>query len=113
MNPDDERAAFWQAVHTVDDRVTALEATVTTRNEMMRESILSAVREAMPKNLVSDGEHEFLRMLMEREKRKAQFQQKIIEGTAIWAVPSLIGGALWVIWKLFVGWASAKGLWKE
>jgi CHASE3 domain sensor protein len=113
MSPDDEREAFWKALHLNSDRITELEAVVNTRNEMMRESIQSAVRDAMPKTLVSDYEHAFLRMLMEREERSAKFQQRVIDSSVVWAVPTLLGGILWILWKLVSAWLSARGLWKE
>ena len=62
MNPEDERDKVWRALHTNSDRITELEATVNTRNEMMRESILSAVREAMPSSLMSDDEHRWVKL---------------------------------------------------
>ena len=43
MNPDDERAAFWKAVHTVDDRVTDLKARIEERDSMTLEMIQTAV----------------------------------------------------------------------
>jgi len=111
MNPDDERAAFWRAVHTVDDRVTSLEAIVNTRNELMRDSIKEAVAEAMPKALISDDEHAFVRMLMEREAERSAFRKKIIDSSVAWAVPLLLGGVLWVVWTLLKEYMLAHGVW--
>lgn len=108
MNPDDERAAFWQAVHTVDDRVTALEATVNTRNEMMRETIQAAVREAMPSAILSDEQHRWVQLAIEREAQRAAFRRKVIESSAIWAVPFVILAVL----AVFREYAIAHGMWR-
>lgn len=113
VNPEDEREAFWKAVGVVDDRVSELTGRFEERESMTLEMIQRAVREAMPKTLVSEGEHEFLRMLMAREERRAKFQQKIIDSSVVWAVPALLGGSLWVLWKLVASWLSAHGLWKD
>jgi hypothetical protein len=106
MNPDDERESFWKAVHTVDDRVTALEATVRTRNELMSETIHAAVREAMPTALLSDDEHQFLKNLIVIQSQRVAFRRKIIEGAALWSVLGLIAWALLVLKEYIVnhGW---------
>jgi hypothetical protein len=52
-------------------------------------------------------------MLMEREERSAKFQQRVIDSSVVWAVPTLLGGILWILWKLVSAWLSARGLWKE
>lgn len=108
MNPEDERAAFWQAVHAVDDRVTALEATVSTRHEMMRESIHSAVREAMPLRLPTEKQMQYIDMAIEREAERAAFRKKVIESSAIWAIPLMIIAVL----AVFREYAIAHGMWR-
>lgn len=109
MKPEDEREAFWAAVHTVDDRVTALEATVTTRNEMMREAIQNAVREAMPTALLSDDEHRWVRMAIQREAQMATFRRAVIEKTFIGLVWAGIVG-LWIVVREY---AIAHGVWRN
>lgn len=108
MNPDDERAAFWQAVHTVDDRVTALEATVNTRNEVLRDSILSAVREAMPTALLSDDEHRWVKLAIQREAESAAFRRAVIEKSFIGLVWAGIVGLGLIIRE----YAIAHGMWR-
>lgn len=108
VNPQDERESFWKAVHTVDDRVTALESVVNTRNEMMREAIQSAVREAMPTALLSDDEHTWVRMAIQREAQMASFRRAVIEKTLlglIWA--GIVGLAL-----MLREYAIAHGMWR-
>lgn len=108
MNPDDEREAFWKAIHTVDDRVTELKAVVDTRNEMMRDNIHEAVRSAMPTSLMSDDEHRWLKMAIEREAQRAAFRRKVIESSAIWAVPLILLAVL----AVFREYAIAHGMWR-
>ncbi len=108
MNPEDERDKVWRALHTNSDRITELEATVNTRNEMMRESILSAVREAMPSSLMSDDEHRWVKLAIEKEAQSIAFRKKVIEHTTtglVWA--GIVG-----IGIVFREWAVAHGLWR-
>ena len=112
MDTHDERAKLWQAVGTVDDRVSGLEAIVNARTEMMRDSIQAAVREAMPTSLMSDEEYRWVKMAIKRESDKAEFRKKIIESTAIWAIPVLIGSGLVMFGKPVVEYMVAHGMWK-
>lgn len=108
MNQTDERESFWKAVHTVDDRVTALEATVRTRNEMMSDTIKDAVREVMPSALLSDDEHRWVKLAIQREAQMVAFRRAVIEKTLIgltWAGIVAVG----VILREF---AIAHGLWR-
>lgn len=109
MKPEDEREAFWKAVGTVDDRVTALEAVVSTRNEMMRETILAAVKEAMPTALLSDDEHRWVRMAIQREAQMIAFRRAVIEKTFIGLVWAGIVGAGIIIRE----YAIAHGMWRS
>jgi len=106
MSPEDERAAFWKAVHTVDDRVTSLEAVLNTRQEQMREAIQAAVREAMPTALLSDDQHRWVTMSIEREAQRVLFRRKVIERAAIWAIPITILGILKIFYEYILnhGW---------
>jgi hypothetical protein len=106
MSPEDERAAFWKAVGTVDDRVTELKAVVDTRNEMMREYILKAVKDAMPSALLSDDQHRWVVMSIEREAQRMLFRRKVLESAAIWAIPIVILSVLKVFYEYVVnhGW---------
>ena len=108
MNPDDERAAFWKAVHTVDDRVTALESAMSTRNELMRDTIQAAVREAMPTALLSDDEHRWVQLAIRREAQMIDFRRAVIEKSLtglIWA--AIVAGGL-----ILREYAIAHGMWR-
>ena len=112
MSPDDEREAFWKAIHTVDDRVTELKAVVDTRNETMREAIKDAVREAMPRALLSDDQHAFVVMAMKREEQRAQYRQKVIDSATLWAIPTALGLIGFALWTLLKEYLVAHGLWR-
>ena len=108
MNPEDERDKVWRALHATSDRITELEATVSTRNEMMRESILSAVREAMPSSLLSDDEHRWVKLAIEKEAQSIAYRKKVIEHTTTGLVWAAIVGLGYMVRE----WAVAHGLWK-
>lgn len=108
MNAEAEREAFWKALHMTSDRITELEAVVHTRNEMMRDSILSAVREAMPSSLLSDDEHRWVKLAIEKEAQSIAYRKKVIEHTTTGLVWAAIVGAGIIVRE----WAVAHGLWK-
>lgn len=112
MSPEDERERFWKALQVNSDRITELEAVVTTRNEMMRETITQAVQSAMPTALLNDAEHEFVQMLFDEWKDRKEYwrsvKRKIVESAAIWAIPIVIG-ALFIMAREY---AIAHGMWK-
>lgn len=108
MNPDDERAAFWAAVHTVDDRVTDLKARIEERDSMTLEMIQTAVREAMPRPMMTEHEHAWVKLAIERQAQSIAFRRQVIE-------KSLTG----LIWAGIVGlglivreYAIAHGMWR-
>lgn len=108
MTPDDERAAFWKALHTVDDRVTALEAVVNTRNDLMRESIQAAVKEAMPKSLLSDEEHRWVQLAIERQVQMIAFRRAVIEKTLL----GLIWAGIIAAGLVVKDYAVSHGMWR-
>jgi hypothetical protein len=108
MEPSDEREIFWTAINTNSDRITELEAIVTARNEMTRDNILSAVREAMPSAMLSDDEHRWVQMAIHAEAQRIAFRRAVIE-------KSLLG----LIWVGIIGvgivvreYAIAHGMWR-
>lgn len=108
MSPDDEREAFWKALHLNSDRITELEAVVNTRNEMMRESIQSAVREAMPSTLLSEDEHRWVKLAIQAQAERAALRRAVIEKSLlglIWA--GVIGAGL-----IIREYAVAHGMWR-
>ena len=108
MSVEAERETFWKALHMNSDRITELEAIVNTRNEMMRESILSAVREAMPSSLLSDDEHRWVKLAIEREAQSIRFRSAVIQHTTTGLVWAAIVGVGFIVRE----WAVARGLWK-
>ena len=105
---DDERASLWQAVHTVDDRVTDLRARFEEREDMTLEMVKTAVRDAMPTALLSEDEHRWVQMAIKAEAQRADFRRAVIE-------KSLLG----LIWAAIIGigvivreYAVAHGMWK-
>ena len=108
MNPDDERAAFWAAVHTVDDRVTDLKARFEERDNMTLEMITRAVHDAIPRPLLTEEEHGWLQLAIKRQAQSIAFRRSVIE-------KSLLG----LIWAGIVGvglvvreYAIAHGMWR-
>lgn len=100
--------AIWKALHVNSDRITELEGIVSTRNELMRDAIKSAVQDAMPKALLSDDEHTWVRMAIQREAQMASFRRAVIEKTMlglIWA--GIVGLAL-----MLREYAIAHGMWR-
>lgn len=109
MKPEDEREAFWQAINVTSDRVTELEAVMNTRNEMMRDAIQSAVRDAMPTALLSDDEHRWVRLAIQREAQSAEFRRAVIEKTFIGLIWAGIVGLGIVVRE----YAIAHGMWRQ
>ena len=108
MNPDDERAAFWTAVHTVDDRVTDLKARFEERDSMTLEMIKRAVQEAMPRPMLTAEEHGWIQLAIERQAQSIAFRRSVIEKSLlglIWA--GIVGGGLVVR-----EYAIAPGMWR-
>ena len=108
MKPEDERDAFWSAVHTVDDRVTDLKARFEERDSMTLEMIRDAVRDAMPRALMTDDEHMWVKMAIRREAQIAAFRTAVIEKSLIglaWAGIVLLG-------FMVREYAIAHGMWK-
>lgn len=108
LNPTDERAAFWSAVHTIDDRVTDLKARFEERDSMTLEMIQSAVRQAMPSALLSEDEHAWVKLAIRRQAQMISFRQAVIEKTLIGLVWAGILGLGLVLRE----YAIAHGIWK-
>lgn len=108
MNPDDERAAFWQAVHTVGDRVTDLKARFDERDNMTLEMIEMAVRAAMPKALLTDEEHGWVKLAIQREVQMIAFRRAVIEKTLI----GLVWAGILGIGIMIGEYAITHGMWK-
>jgi len=108
MEPEKERDAVWKALSVNSDRITELEAIVSTRSEMTRETILSAVREAMPSAMLSDDEHRWVQLAIQREAQMIAFRRAVIEKTftgLVWA--GLVAAGL-----VIREYAIAHGMWR-
>lgn len=108
MNPDDERAAFWSAVHTVDDRVTRLEAKCEERGEMTKDSIMQAVREAMPRAVLTEEQHRWVELAIQAQAERAALRKAIIEKSLLGLVWATIAGLVVMARE----YAIAHGMWK-
>lgn len=107
-NANDEREAFWKAVHTVDDRVTDLKARLEERDSMTLEMIQSAVRQAMPSSLMSEDEHAWVKLAIKREAQMISFRQAVIEKTLI----GLVWAGIVALGLVIREYAIAHGMWR-
>ena len=108
MGSTEEADRFWKALDVTADRLTELEAVMKTRNEHMRESILSAVKEAMPSALLSEEEHTWVKMAIQKEAQSIALRRAIIEKS--------LAGLVWagiVAFALVIReYAIAHGMWR-
>lgn len=109
ISPEEEqRAEFWRAVRHVTERVTAVESTVEQRAHIMRDTIHEAVKDAMPRALLTDKQHQWVELAIEREAQSIRLRRAIIEKTLhglVWAAIVGIGFAV-------REYAIAHGMWK-
>lgn len=112
MEPSAELEKIWTALGHNADRITELEVVVSTRNEMLRETVKSAVQDAMPKALLNDEQHEYVALAFQQWKDRAAFHKKIIESTAIWAIPMIILLLAAGAWEGIKAYGIAHGMWK-
>ena len=108
MNPDDEREAFWKAVHTVDDRVTRLEGRFDERADMTLDAIRGAVREAMPRATLTAEQHRWVEMAIEAEAQRITFRRAVIEKSAI----GLVWAGIVALGIVIREYAIAHGMWR-
>lgn len=104
----DEREAFWKAVHVNSDRITELEAKIDSLHERMREAIQDAVREAMPASLLSTEEHRWVQLAIQREAQAIAFRRAVIEKTLL----GLIWAAVIAAGVMVREYMLAHGMWK-
>lgn len=79
--------------------------------ECMRDIITNSVQAALPHTMPTAKQLEWLDMLIAREKRKADFQQAVIDKTVTALVWAALAGLGAVIWTMFKEYAIAHG-WK-
>lgn len=109
---EDERERLWTAIHVNGDRITDLKAVVETRNEIMRETITEAVKDAMPRALLNDEQHDFVVLLFNQMRERAAFRKRIMESAILWAVPLLILAGLGVLGTVVREYMISHGMWK-
>lgn len=79
--------------------------------ECMRDIITHSVQAALPHTMPTAKQLEWLDMLIAREKRKADFQQAVIDKTVTALVWAALAGLGALIWTMFKEYAQAHG-WK-
>jgi len=99
MGPNDERNAVWDALRANGKRVDIVE-------ETMRDTIKSAVQDAMPTALLTDEQHKWVQLAIEREGQSIAFRRAVIEKTLLGLVWATIAGAGYIL----KGWLEARGL---
>lgn len=102
-----ERERFWRALETQTERIHAIETSVEQRAVVMKDVINTAVKDAMPKALLTDEEHRWVRLAIEREAQSIAFRKAVIDKTLlglIWGVVSVMGTFLYAGLK---EWAKA------
>ena len=100
-NPDQ----VWRALHLNSDRITALEVITKERQDALRDTITSAVQDAMPKALLTDQQLRWVELAIEREAESQKFRAAVIEkslGGLIVAMLVFIGAGAWVVLKEFL-----------
>lgn len=77
------RAAIERSIDYLADRMAAVEAEQRGIKEGMREAVREAVREGLDRHEcpVSDDEHRWVRLAIEREARREAFQRAVMEKT--------------------------------
>lgn len=85
MTSDDERERVWRAIEANGVRIDDLRDT-------MRETITEAVKDSMPKALLTDDEHRYVQTAIKREAQKLAFRQSVIDKTLTGFVWALVVG---------------------
>lgn len=87
MNNNEERDRVWRAIEANGVRIDDL-------RDSMRETITQAVKDAMPRALLTDEEHRYVQTAIKRESQRVAFRQSVIDKTLTGLVISLLGGLL-------------------
>ena len=85
INNNEERDRVWRGIEANGVRIDELRDT-------MRETITQAVKDAMPRALLTDDEHRYVQTAIKREAQKVAFRQSVIDKTLTALVISLLGG---------------------
>lgn len=101
---------LWEALNDSAERITELGREVREHKETTREMITSAVREAMPRALLTEQQHRWVEMAIEREAQSIAFRRAVIEKTTSALVWALLAGLATAAWSLLREWANNHGL---
>jgi len=96
---------LWRALQANSDRITEMEVLMQERTATMRETIASAVRDSMPQALLTDRQHRWVEMAIEREAQTLAFRRAIIEkttGALVWAIIAGLALLIWVPMREFI-----------
>ncbi len=78
-------------------RMTAVELSVDQRREVMRDTIREAVQDAMPRALLTDEQHRWVTMAIEKEAQSIKFRKAVIEKTLTALIWSALAGAAYIL----------------
>ena len=85
MTNNDERDRVWKAIEANGIRIDNLQDTI-------HDTITQAVRDAMPRALLSDDEHRYVQAAIKKQTQSIAFRQKIIDNTLTGLAWALIVG---------------------
>ena len=100
----EDRQRLWLMVASNTERVTALERTLPA-------IVQQAVRDAMPKALLSDDQHEWVELAIAKQKQQIAFRQAVIEKTLLGVIWAILAGGATIIWMVLKEYAGLHG-WK-
>lgn len=85
MSTDDERDRFWHAIEANSTRIDGLERD-------MHQTVVRAVKEAMPNALLNAEEYRWVQLAIRGEAQRIAFRQSVIDKTLTGLVWALILG---------------------
>ena len=85
INNNEERDRVWRGIEANGVRIDELRDT-------MRETITQAVKDAMPRALLTEEEHRAVQLVIKKQTQSIAFRQKIIDNTVTGLVWALVVG---------------------
>ena len=92
VSNDDERSRVWRAIEMNGLRIDDISARIDDLQASMRETITQAVKDSMPRALLTDEEHRYVQLAIKRESQRIAFRQKVIDNTLTGLVWALVVG---------------------
>lgn len=105
---DDKQIAYWSALRAVDLRVSSLERAMQQIKDEMRDIVTDAVRQSMPTATLSDDEHHWVRLAIQREAQMIAFRRAVIEKSLI----GLVWAGIIAVGIVAREYAIAHGMWR-